>query len=565
MFTLIRKLTGTIRARLITLVAVLMAGLVTVGAVGLLTANYSNNRLQTVYADRTVPLGQLAEINNRMAANILALYDAASAGVSGRAVDTAAILRAEEANIAAIGEIWKAYMATTLTVEEAELAKAYQTARATFVKDGLHPAMKLLEAGKYDELDDLVSETAIPLYEIAKPIAEKLMVLQTEVAAREYAAATSTFTTAFLAAIALLVGGIVVGALIALSTIRAISRPLERLIAAMGEIANGNYDNRIEIERRDEIGQALEHLVGMQTKLEETRQEEQRATREKEARASRLTALTSGFDAEISAVLKTVASASTELQSTAASLTATAEQTSQQALAVSAAAEEAGANVQTVASASEELSSSISEIGSQVRQSTDIANRAKDEADQANVRVKGLASAAQQVGEVVTLISDIAAQTNLLALNATIEAARAGEMGKGFAVVAAEVKNLAAQTARATEEISAQIATIQSATTESVHSIEGIAKVIEEVNQISTMIASAVEQQSAATLEIARNVQEAANGTGEVTRNIAGVKQAAGDTGAAASQVLASSSELSQQSESLRAQVERFLSDVKAA
>ena len=565
MFTLFRNLTGTIRARLITLVAVMMAGLVTVGAVGLLTANYSNNRLQTVYADRTVPLGQLAEINNRMGANILALYVAASAGGSGRSVDSAAILRAEEANIAAIGDIWKSYMATALTVEEAELAKAYQTARGSFVKDGLHPAMKLLEAGNYNELDDLVSETVIPLYEAAKPLAEKLMVMQTEIAAQEYAAATSTFAIAFLAAVALLVGGILLGALIGLSTIRAITRPLARLIAAMGEIAKGNYDNRIEIERRDEIGQALDHLVGMQSTLEQTRQEEQRAAREKEARADRLNSMTANFDSEISVILKTVASASTELQSTAASLTATAEQTSQQALAVSAAAEEAGSNVQTVASASEELSSSISEIGNQVRQSAAIANRAKSKADQANLKVRGLASAAQQIGDVVTLISDIAAQTNLLALNATIEAARAGEAGRGFAVVAAEVKNLAAQTAKATEDISAQVAAIQSATTDSVHSIDGIGKVIEEVNQISTMIASAVEQQAAATLEIARNVQEAANGTGEVTRNISGVKEAAGDTGAAASQVLASSSELSQQAETLRGQVERFLADVKAA
>jgi aerotaxis receptor len=565
MSALTKKLTGTIRARLITLIATLMGGLLVVGAVGLLTADYSNGKLRTVYDDRTVPLGQIADINNRMSANILALYQAASDGSAGHAFDPATVSEKVDRNISRIGEIWKVYMSTYLTPEEAVIAAAYQKARKSFVENGLRPALVMLGARNYAELDDFVTKTVVPLYEVAKPEAEKLMVLQTDVAAQEYAAATATFTIAFFVTLALLTGGVIVGAFIGISTIRAISRPLERLIAAMSEIAKGKYDNTIEIERRDEIGQALEHLIGMQSTLEQTREQERRAAGEKEARSTKLNALTSTFDSEVSTVLKTVASASNELQTTAASLTATAEQTSQQSLAVAAAAEEAGTNVETVAAASEELSSSISEISNQVRQSSDVANRAKDEADQANAKVKGLAAAAQQIGEVVTLISDIAAQTNLLALNATIEAARAGESGRGFAVVAAEVKNLASQTSKATEEISAQIAAIQSATTESVHSIESISKVIDEVNQISTMIASAVEQQAAATAEIARNVQQAANGTNEVTQNIAGVKDAAEDTGAAAAQVLTSSTELSQQAEKLRGQVERFLQDVKVA
>ncbi|GHD41330.1 methyl-accepting chemotaxis protein [Thalassobaculum fulvum] len=558
-------LSGTIRARLVSLAAVLSLGLVVVGTVGLLTAYDSRGRLQTVYQDRTIPLGQIAEINDRMADNVLALYGAASEAKAGRTAGAGSVTGRVEENIASITTIWRQFMATYLTPEEAKIAESYAADRKAFVEQGLKPALALVAKADFAALDSFTTSTLLPLYATAKAEAEQLMALQIEVAASEYAAAETTFTTAFAGAVGLLSLFIALGVFAGRSTIRAVMRPLGHLIEVMGEIAKGNYDNRIGIERRDELGQALEHLEDMQAKLHATREEERRAAREKEERTARLDALTAGFDSAVSTVLKTVASASTELQSTAASMTATAEQTSQQALAVSTAAEEAGSNVQTVASASEELSSSIAEIGSQVRQSTAVANRAKDEADQANARVQGLASAAQQIGMVITLIQDIAEQTNLLALNATIEAARAGEAGKGFAVVASEVKSLASQTAKATEEIAGQIASIQTASTDSVASIESIARVIEEVNQISTMIASAVEQQTAATAEIARNVQQAATGTTDVTRNISGVNEAASETGAAASQVLASSSELSQQAEGLRSLVERFLADVKAA
>jgi len=558
-------LSGTIRARLVSLVSVLSLGLVVVGTVGLLTAYDARGRLQTVYEDRTIPLGQISEINERMADNVLALYGAASEAMAGRTVDTAAVTRRVNENIAAITETWRQYMASYLTPEEAKIAKTYAENRKAFVERGLKPGMTLIAKSDFTTLNSFATEALQPLYVVAKGDAERLMKLQVEVAAAEYAAAASTFKLAFAGAVGFLLLSIALAVVTGRTTIRAVMRPLAHLIEVMGEIAKGNYENRIQIERRDELGQALEHLGDMQGKLHATREEERRTAREKEERTARLDTLTASFDSSVSTVLKTVASASTELQSTAASMTATAEQTSQQALAVSAAAEEAGSNVQTVASASEELSSSIAEIGSQVRQSTAVANRAKDEADQANGRVKGLASAAQQIGTVITLIQDIAEQTNLLALNATIEAARAGDAGKGFAVVASEVKSLANQTAKATEEIAGQIASIQTATTDSVASIESIARVIEEVNQISTMIASAVEQQTAATAEIARNVQQAASGTNEVTRNISGVNEAATHTGAAASQVLASSSELSQQAEGLRSLVERFLADVKTA
>ena len=233
---------------------------------------------------------------------------------------------------------------------------------------------------------------------------------------------------------------------------------------------------------------------------------------------------------------------------------------------MAAASEQATTNVQTVAAATEEMSSSVGEIGRQVSASRPRSPSARSvEAEKTNAEVQGLAEAASKIGEVVNLISDIAEQTNLLALNATIEAARAGEAGKGFAVVASEVKTLASQTAKATEEIAAQIGAIQGAVGGSVEAIKGIGKTIAEISEIATTIASAVEEQGAATQEISRNVQEAAQGTSEVTENISGVNQAAGETGAAAGQVLSAAQELSRQSETLRTEVERFLIDVKAA
>jgi len=284
-----------------------------------------------------------------------------------------------------------------------------------------------------------------------------------------------------------------------------------------------------------------------------------------ERRAERIATLIGGFDGKVSDMLDAVSSAAGELEKTAQFMSSTAEEASGQAAAVATASDQAAANVQTVAATAEQLSSSIAEIGRQVGQSTEIAANAVSETEGTNQTVQGLASAASKIGEVVVLINDIAGQTNLLALNATIEAARAGEAGKGFAVVAQEVKNLANQTAKATEEISQQISAIQEESGSAVGAIDRIRRVVNEINDISITVATAVEEQGASTREIARNVQQAARGTQEVNANIAGVTEAAGRTGSAANQVLASSGALSQQAESLRREVDAFLADVKAA
>jgi methyl-accepting chemotaxis protein len=288
-------------------------------------------------------------------------------------------------------------------------------------------------------------------------------------------------------------------------------------------------------------------------------------TAEREQRTRRLDVLLRGFEDKTAGLVAVVASAATELEATARTMSETTGETTHQAANVTEAVEAASLNVQTVAAAAEELSASIAEIARQVAQSSEIANKAVQDANRTDNIVKTLAAGAQKIGDVVGLISTIAGQTNLLALNATIEAARAGEAGKGFAVVASEVKSLANQTAKATDEISQQISQIQVATSEAVAAIEAISHTIGEVSRIATAIAAAVEEQGAATQEIARNVHEAASGTQQVSANIVGVSQGAAETGTAASQVLGAAGELSRQAERLSGDVRQFISEVKAA
>ncbi len=280
---------------------------------------------------------------------------------------------------------------------------------------------------------------------------------------------------------------------------------------------------------------------------------------------TRETRLADAFEVNIKGVVETISSSSTELEASAQTMTAVADQANQRSTAVAAASEQASSNVQTVAAATEELSASITEIGRQVHQSNTICSSAVQEAQHVNATVKNLADGAQRIGEVVALINDIAEQTNLLALNATIEAARAGDAGKGFAVVANEVKSLANQTGKATEDIAAQINAIQGATKEAVGAIQGIGNTIAKINEIATTIASAVEQQGTAMREIARNVSQAAAGTEDVSKNISGVREIAGEAGQASSHVLSAARDLANQSEKLSNEVDKFLATIRAA
>ncbi len=351
---------------------------------------------------------------------------------------------------------------------------------------------------------------------------------------------------------------------------QALSKALQHMAQAMTNLADG--DNEVEVPGQgytSEIGDMSNAvLVFKENALENVRLEaEQAELQEKAAEEKRQAQIKLANDLEnsIKSVVDAIAGASTEMHATAESMSNSANQAGEQSAAVASATAQASTNVQTVAAASEELSSSISEINRQVAGSREVTSKAQETGQQARETIQNLADMAQKVGDVVNLINDIAEQTNLLALNATIEAARAGDAGKGFAVVASEVKNLATQTAKATEDISGQISGMQAATEDSVQAIEEIREVIGQLGETASAIASGVEQQSDATQEISRNAQEAASGTQDVSNNIAQIQSAVSETGGSAQQVLDAAGELSQQSEVLNQQMDRFLADIRAA
>ena len=363
--------------------------------------------------------------------------------------------------------------------------------------------------------------------------------------------------------------GVAVGIVLSLLLSRAISRPIVAMVGSMKKLAEGDLNTpSVGLERRDELGgmaQAVEIFkrnAQEQQRLEAAQHAEQAA---KEKRVAHIDQLVAQFDANVSAVLTAVGEAARQLDGTARSMTALAEQTSAKAGTSSLSADRASGNVQAVAGATEELSASIQEIARQAEDSSTIATEAVGRAEGANRTVQGLSEAAKRIGEVIHLITSIASQTNLLALNATIEAARAGEAGKGFAVVASEVKNLANQTAKATEEIGEQISGMQAATAQAVGAIEGVTEVINRLYAIAGGIAESVRQQDSATREISRNVQEAAFSTGDVSNALGAVIDAAEHTGSASSQVLAASGELSRRAAALSEDVDQFLRGIRAA
>ncbi|MCA1385407.1 methyl-accepting chemotaxis protein [Bradyrhizobium sp. BRP23] len=351
---------------------------------------------------------------------------------------------------------------------------------------------------------------------------------------------------------------------------RNILRRIGALQQSMQLLANGDLETEIYRSKNhnDEISVMANTLQVFRESMIETRaltSEQDKDRIAKAERAARMEAKIAQFESTVRSALDNLAQSANSMQSTAQSMSNTADQSNALVNAVASAAEETSVNVQTVSAGTEQLSSSIQEISRQVVTSAEIAKKAVDEAGATDATVQSLADSASRISVVVDLIQTIASQTNLLALNATIEAARAGEAGRGFAVVASEVKSLASQTAKATDEIRTQIASMQSVTTSAVGAIQGIGRIIGEINDVTTTIAAAVEEQGAATREIARNIQHAAGGTSEVSSNIVGVSTASAEAGAAATEVLGASDALRREADMLRGEIDAFLNDMRAA
>ncbi|EME68529.1 methyl-accepting chemotaxis protein [Paramagnetospirillum caucaseum] len=460
-----------------------------------------------------------------------------------------------------------AYFSTYLTFVDPARQRSFKEtlggqAMAEF--EGLRNAAKL----------DLPSGSVSPekWFSAATKRLEVLKSLENEAASDLLATATETGASAkrALTVISVVMGILLILAMLLTAIIvRSVVGPFLALADTIRRIGDGEKDILVQgTGRRDEIGEMARTIMVFRSALlaNDSMQAEQSLERAfGETRIRRREELTRSFDAKVSQFVGVLASSSTELVATAHEMTRVAGDTTDRSTTVAAASEQTSANIQTVASAVEELAASVGEITRQVGHSASMSADAVHEAERTDVIVAGLSEAADRIGQVVQLINNIASQTNLLALNATIEAARAGEAGKGFTVVAHEVKQLAQQTVTATTEIGGQIKAIQDATNAAVDAIRHISGTIRDINGISTAIASAVEQQSAATSEISRNVQQAARGGEDVNNNIIDVSQGATQTGAAATQVLQAAGDVSNRSEMIRAEVEGFLSEIRAA
>ena len=409
-------------------------------------------------------------------------------------------------------------------------------------------------------------KTGIKLGDDAESLRNDYQASRSEAVSTAARIAEEASTAGSIAAVTVGVLAIILAGLITVS----ISTLIKRMTRTMSQLADG--DLSVEIEgagRGDQIGniaRAVSIFKDNAIRMAEVETEKHRlAAQTEQDRKAGLRELAARLERAVKDIADAVKQSAQRMHDGAATMSGAAERTKSQSSTVATASGQASANVQTVASAAEELSASIREIGQQAQSSANVARRAADQASQTTATMEGLSQAAVRIGEVINLINSIASQTNLLALNATIEAARAGDAGRGFAVVASEVKNLAAQTARATEDIAAQISSIQGETKQAATAIKGIESIIMEINQIATTTASAVEEQGAATAEIARNVQQAAAGTDEVSSNIAGVLQAAAETDEHARIALENSNELSGQADRLWQAVIGFVEDVKAA
>ena len=554
----------TIKFRILASLVVMTLMLAVMGLCGYFALSTSHESIRTIVDDRVIPMKQLKRVADSYAVSIV---DAAHKVRSGEFTWEQGQSSVSDA-LSIITKEWSAYSATYMVPAEKALAEQVFAAMSA-AKPSVTRLEYILQARDQGALETYINGS---LYATIDPIGDpisKLVDLQINVASEEYEAANATNQLSLTIMAVLAVLSAAIAGFVAYFVIRGVLQPIQAMQHAMTRLADQDFKVDVPgIGRKDEIGGMASAVAvfkenGLERQRLEAEQAAERAAREK--RALLIEELVSTLDEDVGMILRTVASASSELEATAESLSQIAETSAHTATTVAAASEEAAANVQTVAAASDELAASIGEISNQVQMSANISDQALRAATETEETVNGLVSSASRIGSVLELINNIAGQTNLLALNATIEAARAGEAGRGFAVVATEVKTLAAQTARATGEIGAHIDEMQSATNQVALAIQGIGEIIRRINSASTAISAAVEEQGAATQEIARNVNQAAYGTQQVSSSITNVTGSATQTGAGSVQVLSSSQELARQSHILKSKLDTFFSNIRAA
>ena len=559
----------SIRNKITIVIALLLIGMTTLGILAIQKMGYINAKtvdIQSSWLPSVRALGDLRtganNYRNVVRGHLL------SESEEGKLAAEQRLKTQDELN----NKTLRAYETLITSPEERAIFTAWQREWGEYMKiaQEVMALSRATKPGTFPREANLLNDTkAIPQGQKADAQLNKNIDLNNAGANKAGAEAARDYDAAFFVIATILAVSAVLGIGIGIYLVRDVSSGIASIVKPMQALGAGDLTAIVPHQgMKTEIGTMGDALQVFKQALIDKRAADEAAAADAEAkidRGRRVDRITSDFEAMIGEVVETVSSASTELEASAGTLTATAERSQELTTSVAAASEQASTNVQSVASATEEMASSVNEISRQVQESANIAGQAVQQARITNDRVSALASAAARIGDVVELINNIAGQTNLLALNATIEAARAGEAGRGFAVVASEVKALAEQTAKATGDISTQIAGIQAATQDSVGAIKEIGDTIGRMSEIASTIASAVEEQGAATQEISRNVQQAAQGTMQVSSNITDVQRGASETGSASSQVLSAAQSLSSDSTRLKVEVSNFLSAVRAA
>jgi methyl-accepting chemotaxis protein len=554
----------SISAKLFTIVSFLFLAIAVIGGFAFLQMRSINIAAQDIQTQWLPKVRWIGEMRVQSARYRAVLRDHLIVSDADRA-DVDKNLAARKADFEKAAKIYRPLIASSA---ERDLAEQLEKQWQSFLGASID-VQSLVTTGDIAGAKDVNASKVVPIGRAMDLTLAKLVELNDDGAEAAGQSAEASYLSAIRLMAVILGGALVLGLGAAIYMARDIRRGISSILKPMGQLTDGELS--AEIPHRGEtteIGRIASALQIFKEALVAKKASDDAANADRAvnvARAQRISAATGDFEAMIGELVRSLASASTELEASAGTLSSTADHAQELTTMVAAASEEASTNVQAVASATEELSSSVNEISRQVQESARMANEAVNQARKTNDRVGELSKAAARIGDVVELINTIAGQTNLLALNATIEAARAGEAGRGFAVVASEVKALAEQTAKATGEIGQQIAGIQAATQESVGAIREISGTIEKLSEISSTIASAVEEQGAATQEISRNVQQAAQGTHQVSSHITDVERSASETGSASSQVLSAAQSLAGESDRLKNQVEKFLNAVRTA